>query len=448
MPSFGNLKSNSTSGIAPLNLEEAVFDFDERLRTGRLENYRPAPLGFPLIDECLGGGMHNDDLVLVGGVQNVGKTIVGLQAAKHMAQTGQILPIVVCYEHSTDTLLHRLICQESVDNPDLPAPVGVTRAEIESAVIERYDQIQRGEISLAKDETAIDLGWLFERLPLAERAWNRMSIYLRNLWLVRGDGLYTTVKELELYLQMARAMSSGNGKTLPRRIVLIVDYAQRVAVRSIEYSGIELSESQRIDLVMRGLMAIALKTGVPVLAVAAADAEGLRHQRIHVENLWGPSTVQYEPDTVLILNRDSMDSATGQKTVRLAIEKNRSGPSEIEFRHWLHGKYYCLSPRGERVADDESFQVERIALRAKQQNARPGIDPMTALLLLAAVEKLGASHGGPVNGNDGTAPQWTDIIRRALSSDDGGASLMDELAGRFGIEDLVSSTDGRKGDPR
>ena len=92
--------------------------------------------------------------------------------------------------------------------------------------------------------------------------------------------------------------------------------------------------------------------------------------------------------------------------------------------------------------------VERIALRAKQQNARPGIDPMTALLLLAAVEKLGASHGGPVTGNDGTAPQWTDIIRRALSSDDGGASLMDELAGRFGIEDLVGSADGRKGDPR
>ena len=51
----------------PLNLAEAIQDFDRRLQDGRLENYRPAPLGFPEIDACLGGGLHAEDLVLLGG---------------------------------------------------------------------------------------------------------------------------------------------------------------------------------------------------------------------------------------------------------------------------------------------------------------------------------------------------------------------------------------------
>ena len=87
------------------------------------------------------------------------------------------------------------------------------------------------------------------------------------------------------------------------RVMLIVDYAQRVPLPPM-IGGMELTEAQRIDLVMRGLKGIGMKLGVPILAVAAADAEGLRQQRIHVENLWGPATVQYEPDVALILNRE------------------------------------------------------------------------------------------------------------------------------------------------
>ncbi len=90
-----------------------------------------------------------------------------------------------------------------------------------------------------------------------------------------------------------------------------------------------------------------MKFGVPVLAVAAADAEGLRQQRVHVENLWGPPTVQYEPDVALVMNRDTLETEDGDRWVRLAIGKNRHGPSEVEFHHRLHGAYYCLSRKGE-----------------------------------------------------------------------------------------------------
>jgi replicative DNA helicase len=342
----------NTEPYRPQDLWETVNGFSERLRDGRLENYRPVPLGFPQVDECLGGGLRAEDLAVVGGMQNVGKTILVLQTARNLAVEGKVLPILVCYEHSPETLLHRLICQESIDDPDDPHPVGVTRAQIEQAVLAYYDQAPD-----PAERRKLDLDWILQRIPGVEKAWYRMRDYLWRLWLVHGDGLETTDYVLHEYVRMAQHVGF-------KRMLLIVDYAQRVPLRPM-VDGIELNEAQRIDQVMRGLKGIAMKLGVPVLAVAAADAEGLRQQRIHFENLWGPATVQYEPDVALIMNRDARDSETGAHWVRLAIEKNRHGPSEIEFRLRLHGTYYCLSRSGERVTGEESYQTERIELRTQ-----------------------------------------------------------------------------------
>lgn len=412
----GAIKIPNTERYSPLNLAEVVERFDVRLRSGNLENYRPAPLGFPQIDACLGGGLRAEDLMLVGGMQNVGKTIVALQVARNLAASGQVLPIMVCYEHSQETLLHRLVCLESVDDPDSPTPVGITRADIESAVLAYYDTI-RDPVERRK----LDLGWILNRLPAAERAWFRMRDYLDRLWLVHGDGLETTLDYLREYVQMAQIM----GHT---RVMLIVDYAQRIPIRPT-FGRIELSEAMRIDLVMRGLKGIGMTLGVPVLAVAAADAEGLRQQRIHFENLWGPATVQYEPDVALILNRDSLDDATAARTVRLAIEKNRHGPSEVEYRHRLHGAYYRLGHEGERVEADESFQAERTGLRTQHKaSARPGLDPLVAMLFLSA---LGHRNGT----GEGEAVQC--LLQQAMQSEDGGAGMLAEIAERLGMVSLL-----------
>lgn len=343
----GSIHLPNTDAFRPLNLGEVVERFDARLRSGNLENYRPASLGFPQIDACLGGGLRAEDLMLVGGMQNVGKTIFALQVARNLAASGQVLPIMVCYEHGPETLLHRLLCMESVDDPRSPNPNGITRAEIELAVLAYYDATRDSE-----EHRKLDLDWILNRLPAAERAWFRMRDYLDRLWLVHGDGLETTLEYLNEYARMAERLGH-------RRVMLIVDYAQRVPIRPA-FGYAEASEAQRIDRVMRGLKSLAIHLGIPVLAVAAADAEGLRQQRIHFENLWGPATVQYEPDVALILNRDALDEKTGERWVRLAIEKNRHGPSEMEFRHRLDGAHYRLSGEGQNVDASESYQGERI----------------------------------------------------------------------------------------
>jgi replicative DNA helicase len=341
-----SIRLPNTEAFRPQNLWETVQAFNQRLRSGNLENYRPAPLGFPQLDACLGGGLRAEDLCLVGGMQNVGKTIFALQVARNLAMGGEVLPIVVCYEHGPETLLHRLICLESVDDPDAPNSGGVTRDLIEKAVLTYYDANRTPEA-----RQRLDMDWLLANVPGVDRAWYRMREYLWRLWLVAGDGLETTPQVLHEYVRMAQSL----GFT---RVMLIVDYAQRVPL-SPRAGGADFSEEQRIDMVMRGLKGIAMKLGVPVMAVAAADEAALRRQRVHFEDLWGPATVQYEPDVAIILNRDVLAEESGERWVRIAVEKNRHGPSEAEFTHRLLGAHYLLNPSGERVEATASFQADR-----------------------------------------------------------------------------------------
>lgn len=189
----------------PQDLTEVTGDFDRRLRSGDLESYRPTPLGFPEIDASLGGGLLSENIALVGGMQNVGKTILVTQAARHAAATGDVLPIVVCYEHSPLELLHRLLCMESVA-PDGPRPDGVTREAIQSAVLAYYDAHPD-----PRERERLNLQWILERVPGADRAWERMAPYLHRLWLVQGDGMDTMVETLGEYVKAAIYLVTRTG---------------------------------------------------------------------------------------------------------------------------------------------------------------------------------------------------------------------------------------------
>ena len=339
-------------------------DLDRRLREGRLEDYLPIPTGFTPLDEYLGGGLHAEDLTLIGGMQNIGKTVAVLQMARNIASSGRALAIVVCYEHSPLYLLHRLLCLESIDPTCSEVSGGVTRDQISAAVVEG---LQSGERACPEPVERVTFDWLLDRVPGAQVAWQSMSGYLEGLWLVLGDGLKTTVDVLGLYVELA--LERGY-----RDVVLFVDYLQIVPARP-SLTGERYGDTQRISMVMKELKTTALQYQVPVVAVAAADEEALRQQRVHLENLWGPSLVQYEPDVALILNRgELLGGAERTRCVRWAIEKNRSGPSEVEMEMVLHGPYYAFNPVGRLVSAEESFQRERAALRER------GTEPESAQL--------------------------------------------------------------------
>jgi hypothetical protein len=71
----------------------------------------------------------------------------------------------------------------------------------------------------------------------------------------------------------------------------------------------------------------------------------------------------YEPDGGWVLTQEHLDPVGDggrARTVRLAIEKNCHGPSEVEWRHQLCGERFFLEPEGSMAPVEESFQIERI----------------------------------------------------------------------------------------
>jgi len=97
-----------------------------RLRSGRRPRpleldpavLRPIPTGFPHLDANTGGGLPAEDLVLVVGKHNVGKTLFVSQLGRNIArwasqQRSRVVCVLVCYEHSPLLLLQRLLHMES-----------------------------------------------------------------------------------------------------------------------------------------------------------------------------------------------------------------------------------------------------------------------------------------------------------------------------------------------
>lgn len=353
--------------MAPEDLEEVALKLEDNLEKGREEAFWPIPTGLCSIDELTGGGLHGGDLTIVGGVQNIGKTAMVLQWANHVAGDGA-LGIVVCYEHSTKTLWERLVCQNSFEGEGARhITTDVLRDAYIGSIRER-DGRQESEPPLHM------LDEVLSRLPNGVRAWARLSGRMHNIWLVSGDGLNTDLEALSKYIELAVKHYKRT------RIVLFVDYVQRVPVIDTSRA---LEAEERIERVLAGLKGLAMKVSsedavLSVVAVGAVDDEGLRRGRVHLENLWGNAIMQYEPDIALMGNRDGWDD-DGVPIVRWAVEKNRRGRSNLEFRHRYHGAAYWFEPRGRTVGVGESWQPERDELREGKGASGKGIESTTSV---------------------------------------------------------------------
>ncbi len=311
----------------PASVQEITEQFDRRLRQGKLSNYRPIPTGFPDLDTVLGGGLHAEDLILVGGGQGTGKTTWILQAARNIARDG-VLAIVVCFEHSELYLFQRLLALESYD-PAGGKEAGITRDVLRDRILE---MAEAGQGHTRLDE-------VLQSIPGAGSVLGRMGAYWEHLRLVRGSSRRTSVEVIETYLKKARAEGC-------EQVVVLVDYLQKVHYQP-PVGAPWPDPLQRIGIVMEGLKDVALDHGVPVVAVAAADDEGLRHGHISLADLWGPSLVQYECDVGIILNPGKrVDDRRGIKNVHFSVEKNRSGPDGVAITYPLHGRYFHFDAQG------------------------------------------------------------------------------------------------------
>jgi len=311
--------------------------FERDLRPDRTPT-SPIATGFDLVDRVLDGGLRPHDLLLLGGSPGVGKTVAALQMARNMARDGRTV-IYVSYEHDDPTMLGRLLALEL---GDMATPTNAPE----------LDRLRRVVVEATSGFRTLDS--VIGSEPLAAEAYRRIEAYADRLVLVRGSGARTDLTTIEALVSTAE--TDGD-------VVVFVDYLQKVAVHPEPEH-----EAEKVTRVAEGLKDLALTHEVTVIALVAADWDGLRAGRVRLHHLRGSSALAYECDVAVILNDkhsavarshlayDTVRAETFKQQVVFSVEKNRGGPAmvDLEFRKdFLH---YRFDPQGsymaERAADD------------------------------------------------------------------------------------------------
>ncbi|HVL98861.1 MAG TPA: DnaB-like helicase C-terminal domain-containing protein [Egibacteraceae bacterium] len=294
------------------------------------------------LDEVLDDGLRAHDLLLMGGVPGVGKTVAALQMARNMAAAGSTA-IYACYEHDEVDLLGRLLLLE----------LGALARREDAVVLDKLRVVVR---EAAQGLRSLDV--VGEGRALLDAARDAIADYADRLLLVCASGRHTGVAELEQLVT-----EHGNGTA-----ALFVDYLQKVAVKPDPRD-----EGEKVTAIAEGLKELALAHDCPVVAVVAADRASLDARRLRMHHLRGSSALAYESDVVLILNEkfscvskvhlayDARRAETYRHYAVWSIEKNRSGPTGVDLEFRKDFAHYRFDPLGGHVAErlvDERFDVD------------------------------------------------------------------------------------------
>jgi replicative DNA helicase len=299
----------------------------------------PLPTGFIPLDAVLGGGLHAQDLVLLGGRPGVGKTVALLQWSREIALAGHDVAYV-CYEHGEDTLLTRLLSLELGE---------IARPE-EVPMLDKIRLLVR-EVTLG----ARDLSSVLEEHPIFGTAYERFREYADRLHILRAG----TATDLEVLADVATAHA-------PDGAALVVDYLQKVPVASA------MPEPERVTRVAGALKELALSRDVAVVAAVATDRDGLQARRLRLHHLRGSTALAHEADVVVMMNEKwnsvskahlAYDAARAREYRQWAVysvEKNRDGPAgiDVEFRKDFANFRFDWNGRfvAEQLVDDVLFQ--------------------------------------------------------------------------------------------
>ena len=334
----------------PSSATSALEDLDRLVRRGEAGTLAPFPSGFQPLDRYLDGGLRPGDFVLVGGAPGIGKTTLTLQMARNIVAQSAGACAYVCYEHPANFLLQRLLSLEAF------LAAGKKGADALSLTELRQLLLAVGRPS--PEQSARGLSEVVGEHVDAGAALTRVRAFGDRLHLFKASGYDTDVAALR---QLIRDLKDRHGP----RVAIFLDYLQKVPV----FPAIT-EETDRTTRVANDLKDLALTEEVPIVAVVAADREGLRAQRLRMHHLRGSSALAYESDVTLILNNkyrivakksiayNSFQAQEFRNWVICTIEKNRSGLDSIDLEFRAYFAHAAFNTGGNVVA--EALVDERI----------------------------------------------------------------------------------------
>jgi replicative DNA helicase len=318
---------------------------NDKVVRGDLVDYVPMPTGFDPLDGFIGGGLRKTELILLGGAQGIGKTIAALQIARNLASRPDQYAFYLSYEHTETHLMHRLLCMESVNPPEIDLSRGIKLRDLYQIIV-----AQRAKEFMGRDGGAGSLQAILRDNPKTAPALARMQRYADRLILLKASPAITNLRAIKEMTARLCEATGGN-------VTVFIDYLQKVAVHPER----PRDENDKVTIIVEGLKDIALSLDVPVFAIVAADREGLKSKRIHLFHLRGSSALDYESDIAVIMNNKYQIMAKDhvafnpytakqfRNWVVFTIEKNRAGRAMQDMEFEIYGQHFTFNPRGQKV---------------------------------------------------------------------------------------------------
>jgi replicative DNA helicase len=330
---------SGVGNIEPRSVTQVLTTLAGKVAEGDVSQYQPVPLGFTPLDKSIGGGIRAGEMLLIGGAQGTGKTTMAVQMARNIVMSGLASVLYICFEHDEEYLLNRLIAQESV-LPSLPSRSGgVKLVDVRQEILGTW---------MATGGQNADLG----TNPKLRPALERLNRYGPNLYLLRGSQTTSTVENMAALVEKYKELSGE------RRLVVFIDYMQKVPVHPEPENEVE-----KITTVVQGLKDLALNYEVPLIAIVAADKEGLKASRLRNHHLRGSSAINYEADIIVILNEkyqivakvniefNPHQAQRFRDWVVATVEKNRAGMNAVDLEYQKYFEYSCFDPNGRTVME-------------------------------------------------------------------------------------------------
>ncbi len=330
---------SDTGSMAPRSALDVLVDLNDKVVSGKLGEYQPVPLGFTPMDKTIGAGLRPGELLLIGGAQGTGKTTMALQMARNVAASGQASVLYLCFEHDEPYLLNRLVALESA-LAHMPQKTGAIKIQdVRKEILGTWSAAGGEAPNLANN-------------PRLRPSLDRIARYGQNLFLLRGSQTASTIDNIRKLVRQYRELAGD------RRLLVIVDYLQKVP--QIPEPD---TETEKVTFVVNGLKDIALSEEVPMIAIVAADKEGLKASRLRNFHLRGSSAINYEADIIVILNEkyhivakvniefNPYQAQRFRDWVIVSVEKNRGGQDNVDLEFEKHFEYSCFDPNGRTVQE-------------------------------------------------------------------------------------------------
>lgn len=333
------------SGQLPRTLTQVISEADEKIMQGDLEDFVPLPTGFDPLDGLIGGGLRKTELILLGGAQGIGKTIATLQIARNIAIRPEQYVFYLSYEHSEAHLMHRLLCLESVNPPEIELTDGLKLRDMYNIIV-----AQRAKKFMGRQGGAGSLQAILREHPKTAPALQRLLRYSDRMILLKASPAVTNLRAIKEMISRLSDATGGN-------VTVFVDYLQKIAVHPER----PRDENDKVTIIVEGLKDIAMTLDVPIFSIVAADREGLKSKRIHLFHLRGSSALDYESDIAIIMNNKYQILAKDhvafnpyaakeyRNWVVFTVEKNRAGRAMMDIEFELHAQHFAFNPRGQKV---------------------------------------------------------------------------------------------------